>query len=227
MRFSDFCTHCNFTGHSLENCKRLKENKGKQPLVSNPKPRQEFVQKNKSAEVVPEEVNPRSKDDVDLEIEVNEMLEAQLENQNKNAGHANFLSGCVADESQSSAGSEFVEATQQNFSESSAGSSTKNTEEVVQQNMEFLKASWANLAEIADDDAHDIRQVVPILYPNAEPSDIHAGHTSNPLLDSDGFQQVISKNSKKVKNASVVHKASITKSNYPIRSRVGASNSLK
>ena len=232
----DFCTHCNFTGHSLENCKRLKENKGKQPLVSNTKPRQEFFQKTKPAEVVPEELHSRSKDDVDLEIEVNEMLEAQLENQNKDAGQANFVTGCVDDESHSSANSEFVEATQQNFdSESSASSSTKDTQEVVQQNMEFLKASWAKLAETADKDdlqksapsAHDNRQVAPILFSNAESNDIHVEHTSNPHLDTDAFQQVISKNSKKLKNITVVQKASIIKSNYPIRSRVGTSKSLK
>jgi len=124
----------------------------------------------------------------------------------------NFVTGCVDDESHSSADSEFVEATQQNFdSESSVGSSTKDTEEVVQQNMEFLKASWG----------------CPILFPNVEPNDIHVEHTSNPHLDTYGFQQVISNNSKKLKNTTVVQKASVIKSNCPIRSRVGTSKSLK
>jgi len=44
----DFCMHCNYTGHSLENCKRMKETKSKQLFVSNSKPRQEYVQKTKA-----------------------------------------------------------------------------------------------------------------------------------------------------------------------------------
>jgi len=41
------------------------------------------------------------------------------------------------------------------------------------------------------------------------------------LVDKDGFQKVLSKSAKKSQKAAAV------KSNYPIRSRVGASKSLK
>lgn len=125
----DLCTHCNLMGHSLENCKRLKETNVKRPPVSNPKPRQIFVQKAKAPEVVPLEATSRNNEDQVLENEINEPLEAQNVSQKQIDDIQILEEKSDAEDMLSSEGSEFVEDTQQNFDhESKENSSSKHTE---------------------------------------------------------------------------------------------------
>jgi len=153
----EFCNHCNYTGHSIDNYKRLQENKGKQPLVH--KAKQVFVVKTKMPKVIPVVSNARSKEDIQLEQEVNKALETDVNDNNdvnnnidveaeRNINEETYVD---ADEVQSSEGSEFVEATQQNFdSESTNNTSPIPYEAAVLKDMEFLKKSWANLADIEE-----------------------------------------------------------------------------
>ncbi|AES87865.2 DUF4283 domain protein [Medicago truncatula] len=113
-------------GHSIDICKRLKDNKGKQTMAQPVKPRQEFVPKTKAAEVNQVATrSERSKEDVDLENEINDEL-AQDEivpivhdvDQNIEK-EGNESAAFVAVEDNSTDGSEFVEATQQNFEDDS------------------------------------------------------------------------------------------------------------
>lgn len=233
----DFCTHCNCTGHSIDICKRLKDNKGKQTMAQPVKPRQEFVPKTKAAEVNQVATrSERSKEDVDLEYEINDEL-AQDEivpivhdvDQNIEK-EGNESAAFVAVEDNSTDGSEFVEATQQNFEDDSTSKSDASQHvPVVQSDMEFLKKSWANLADLEAEVSTPAVQVsllermqqVPILIPVAETDNVNVESSNSHNIDKDGFQKVLSKSGKKQQKSTTV------RSNYPTRSRVGTSKSLK
>jgi hypothetical protein len=233
----DFCTHCNCTGHSVDICKRLKNNKGKQPMAQPVKPRQEFVQKTKVAEVIQVPArSERSKEDVDLENEINdelaqdEMVPMVQEVDQNIEKEGNESAAFVADEDNSTDGSEFVEATQQNFEDDSTSKSDASQHvPVVQSDMEFLKNSWANLADMeAEVSTHEVQvappervQQVPILIPVADIDNVNVETSNSHNIDKDGFQKVLSKSGKKQLKPTAV------RSSYPIRTRVGTSKSLK
>ena len=113
------------------------------------KPRQEYVRKDKVVEVLPvvNTSEPRSIVDVELENEINvDLIQGKtLPAQNEMlpvAEREGIHAAVFGDDINSTDGSEFVEATQQNFEEES----TNNTNDsqlvpVVQKDMDFLKKS--------------------------------------------------------------------------------------
>jgi len=130
------------------------------------------------------ESKTRSKEDIVLEIEVNNHLEAQRESQKNAAKKDNLEAFANAEEVQSSEGSEFVEATHPNFdNDSNVTYSTNHPEDIAQKDMEFPKASYANLTEIEENDVlqanlppvHvNMQFVTSILIPNVEIVSKHA-----------------------------------------------------
>lgn len=116
----DFCTYCHCTGHYVDICKRLKENKGKQPVIIDSKPQQIFVPKEKIPEVVHEVFSSsnRSPADVELEIEINEAIDAHqaafVDNQHKAQDNNEvFKDDDEVNSSDAETDGSFVEATQQ------------------------------------------------------------------------------------------------------------------
>ena len=147
------------------------------------------------------ESTPKSKEDIALEHEINNAFEAQNVSQNLN-DKDDLESFADADETRSNTGSDFVADTHQNL-HSDVNLSTGTLQPSVP------------LPQV-------IRQVdSPILMPITAPVPHHAEALNLQQIDKDGFQQVISKNAKKL------HKASVGKNSYPIRSRAGSSKTLK
>jgi len=151
----EYCTHCNCTGHSVDKCKRLNEIKGKKPVVQQVKLRPVYVPKAKVPESIPviSSSKTRSKDDLELENEINEAISKEADAHNLAEQGRTVNTEVVAEEEDilSSDGSEFVEATQQNFeSDSSSKASDSQMVPAVHRDIDFLKKSWANLAEMDD-----------------------------------------------------------------------------
>jgi len=226
----DFCTYCHCTGHYVDICKRLKDNKGKQPVIIESKPRQVFVPKEKIPEVVNEvsSSSNRSPADVELEKEINDAIDAHqaafVDNQQEAQDNNDvFKDADEVNSNEAETDGSFVEATQQLVDVSPSSPASINHDDLVQKDMEFLHRSWANLADEEVNNADQEIIVVQVNMPliNQVIPFTSASNMVPQLVDKDGFQKVLSKSAKKSQKAAAV------KSNYPIRSRVGASKSLK
>jgi heat shock protein HspQ len=111
----------------------------------------------------------------------------------------------------------------------------EHTHLLVQQDIQFLKESWANLADLEDQNAIPTSSLIPSLNlanlnldkPPDDPSlDVikHANNVSPSTTENDGFQLVTSR---KKSDKSKSFKPSVTKSSFITRSKVGSSKPFK
>lgn len=185
----------------------------------------------------------RSHEDLYLEKEVNEELEAlQTSNQ---ASSSKTPAGIADIEVHSPSECEFVDATQihdddiTNESNETVNDNGEEILDVVQKDIEFLKESWANLAEmeVDEDDAMSTNQTIQIRDKTASASkvrktlvarnvDLNKSSKSAdnvvPAIDDQGFEKVVTRAGKKVDKVKAAGQNS-----YPIRSRVGTSKPFK
>jgi len=227
----DFCTNCQITGHHIGVCKKLRAldvNQGPHKMQGKAKDRKEWVPKPPevlNVDNTPGKSPERNKEDVDLEKEINEAIEAHNSAFSKNTPE---VTPKVSEAQEvSSERSEFVENTKtldgQEVDNHSEGSvATK--QDLAQRDVDFLKASWVNMAELDrnidfQDDHSELQVINPVLenvsHQVSSPKNMQL--LINTEVDDDGFQQVISKGTKKAQ------KAATLKSSYTTRSKVGTS----
>jgi len=235
----DYCTFCKCTGHYLEICNRNKDLKKDSQVKEQPTSRNKntmtqltYVPKQKEPEHVvldvstPQNMSPRNEEDVQLEKEVNEALLNNIVD-NPDQGGMSIDGATVRNEDeQTSDGSEFVDATQTNAMEELAriddDAIDEVQDEVVRNDIKFLKNSWAHMIETDDNDAE--------LSPTAADASVrHQGvrsnvHTSpkDQITDEQGFTLVTTKATKKLQKAKVT-----SSSRHNTRSKVGTSNPLR
>jgi hypothetical protein len=158
----DFCTYCKCTGHYFEICKRKPVEKSDTVQKNQGQKKPVYVEKKNNA---PEVLNlekaasqERVQQDLNLEKEVNNELEKSgecLGDSSKRNVETEHMVPTVAD-SESTNGSEFVDATQaikndsdeKEFAEAADDVSEdlqEDVHEIVRNDLEFLKESWANL----------------------------------------------------------------------------------
>jgi len=138
----------------------------------------------------------RSPTDVELEKEINEAIDPhqaafgdnQLEAQDNNEV---FKDADEINSSDAETDGSFVEATQQLGNVSPNSPASIDHDDRVQENMEFLRRSWANLAdEEVNDDQQEIAQITSLPLVNQ----VTPVTTMPQILKKDGFQKVLSKN---------------------------------
>jgi hypothetical protein len=238
----DFCDHCNIIGHKFDNCKKRKESAPKDnPVKKNTAPAKHFVpvlNKEKPIEVVNLEgvtpnnysqvrhVEERLAADTLLENEINKAAEAdalivvntQSEHEIPEKDSPQKVASKVVPGS-SDTDSDYVESTQ--FIEEGIENIVVNEQVplLVQNDIAFLKESWANLAELEDQTV--LSPVIPVIAESTKPSDYLvdvnqlAERASPSNVDNEGFKLVTPRSSKKSKPPQ--------KSSYSTRSRVGTS----
>lgn len=217
----DFCTHCQIIGHHIDVCKRLKNHDANQDphkIQGKAKVRQEWATKQ------PEVVNvvnaaantpERNKDDVDLENEINQAIDADTTPKEA----FNNVQQVSRDTT------EFVDDTLSHNNQAVDGDSEESIhtkQNIAQQDINFLKESWAHLAGLEEnvviyEESPEVQAENQVIA--------NATHSQPPKINNDvndeGFQQVISRSNKKGQKPVNI------KSSYKTRSKVGISNLLK
>jgi hypothetical protein len=246
----DFCDSCKFVGHNIENCKRRKDGIIKE-ATKKPVAVKQFVpvqNKGKVDEVInvegsaSKEYNQVRHDQERLEAD--KLLEIEL---NKNLGDTEACSNSphnsenvedvvpvhiitpVVDtqDNSSSIGSDFVDNTQIGQDPKNISSKSDGAEQIpllVQNDIQFLKESWANLADIEDQNA--IPPLAPIQHLDKPPdkaqntvdANKQADMASPSNQDNEGFKLVIGRSSKRIDKA----KASAQKNVHITKSKVGS-----
>lgn len=228
----DFCTHCQSTGHHIEICKRMrdftkgvpqnKQGKAKVPDKTYVPKKPEVVNVESSATKDVE----RSKEDIALENEINESIEAHnaaidliSENRILIPDEPVIVEQVIREDE-----SEFVDNTQSHADlegDSQSTASVHSKAILVQKDIDFLKDSWANLAEL---NVPSVSQDLPVLHVTTAgeiAQQIHSPVISPVAVDDEGFQQVLTKQTKKNQ------KAALMKSTYSTRSKVVRTKPLK
>ncbi|GAU40165.1 hypothetical protein TSUD_292700 [Trifolium subterraneum] len=161
----DVCTNCKIIGHHVGNCKRLKDTYKLRSVVAkgSTAPNKVYapvIDKRKEPEVVDlagsstksyvhvDHAQRRSEEDKELEDELNKDLVSNLDLQGFNVDSPNQVDTQISEDS------EFVGDTQP--PEVAAIDHVQQIPLVVQKDIEFLKESWANLAELEDNCALDL-----------------------------------------------------------------------
>jgi hypothetical protein len=242
----DFCDNCNIIGHKIDNCKKKKDvipiPKKKGPEIA----KQYVPVQTKSVEVVNiEDTSPKNYSqaqhaeeriaaDIQLENEINNVVDdtvvvnSPVEQHSPEIGSTNVdVSKTNSVHSKSDTDSEFVDSTQvilEPVADDTVGIvAVDQVPLLVQNDIAFLKQSWANLADLEDQ-----AQVIPSVLVNKVPPDLSqpavdvnqsAEKASPSLMDSEGFQVVTSKSAKKAKP----HQ----KSSYITRAKVGSSKPFR
>lgn len=256
----DFCAYCKIPGHHIDICKKRnmgntdkvqkEQNKRKDSAVV----RQHYVpavRGNNEGSVdtnnAQPEVHSRHEEDLQLEREINEELQVVLaEHTAKQASSnkSNPANSVFNEDAHSSTGSQFVDATQE--IESAKGKSPASTEKettpkAILKDMEFLKKSWANLADPRNEDDEDeevmsesnnntLRNAgADISKTRTLNFDVNAENFLSKSVDfvntsnhDQGFQLVTTRATKKAAKSK-----SARQSSYPIRSRAGTSKPFK
>jgi hypothetical protein len=241
-----YCDHCNFIGHKFENCKRRKE-----PAFKKPEPPKQYVPvqpTEKVDDVIPVEVSSskhysqvnhdqdRLEADRILEKEVNNVSDSLHSPVGESLANTPVMEPVrqpvivVENTPEKSPGissstqSEFVDNSQVPSLTIVEKQKTADVEQpvlLVQQDIQFLKESWANLADIED---QAMLQVPPLLLdkpPDIPALDVNkqADNLSPSNTENDGFQLVTTR--KKFDKAKA-SKPPIHKAGHITRSKVGS-----
>jgi hypothetical protein len=255
----DVCTNCKIIGHHVGNCKRLKDtNKqrsevAKKDSIEPSKVYAPVVDKHKEPEVVDlagsssksyvqvDHAQKRSEEDKELEDELNEGIKSNIDLQGINVDSPNQA------DTQSTEDSEFVEATQ--LLEVAVINQVQQIPPVVQKDIEFLKESWANLADLEDNYVIDPDpDIANVANNSSKPAASAAKRTLNvtgasiaqvsqgdvnqqadkvitDVDDSQEFELVVSKSAKRSKKGKLAsHKHSIS---YTTRSKADSPRPFK
>lgn len=215
----DYCTFCKCTGHYLEICNRNKDLKkdahvkdqsvGKDTAA---KAKMTYVPKQKEPEIVDLEdstsknVAPRNEDDIQLEREVNEALDMAA-NEMDQADASPDAANVRNDDEQSSDDS-FVDATQTNEGNHAYEGSARMNEdenhtdevhdEVVQNDINFLKQSWANMTDAGDgNNVTNSTNAADVNVPFQNVGSMVQSSPNEKITDEQGFIRVTSEASKR------------------------------
>jgi hypothetical protein len=241
-----YCDHCNFIGHKFENCKRRKE-----PAFKKSEPPKHYVPvqpTEKVDDVIPVEVSSskhysqvnhdqdRLEADRILEKEINNVSDSLHSPVGESLANTPVMEPVeqpvivVENTPEKSPGissstqSEFVDNSQVPSLTIVEKQKTADVEQpvlLVQQDIQFLKESWANLADIED---QAMLQVPPLLLdkpPDIPALDVNkqADNLSPSNTENDGFQLVTTR--KKFDKAKA-SKPPIHKASHITRSKVGS-----
>ena len=265
----DFCSYCKIPGHHVDICKKRKmvnvqkeKNKKSEPVVRATNVRQEYVpvfratnvENIDNSEAQAADQN-RTEADLELELEINEELQAiQVEqpairdSSNKSPEQATIHASSNKsqhldvpipnDDAQSSTGSQFVDATQEidrADCNSPANSVFENTPKALLKDMRFLKESWANLADVAADenDDEDSSLNTSARHVGDGNSQIHFNANTDTSLSkaADNVNPSIDDQGFQLVTTRATKKATksktIRQNTYPLRSRAGTSKPFK
>jgi hypothetical protein len=243
-----FCDHCNIIGHKLDNCKRRKDT-ANIPKKNEPSKHYVPVQPKEKVDevIIVEESSSKQYSQVNHEqerFEADQILEDEI---NKESDSLVDVEGNVivdkpvpapilqvvnspelSQDNSSTNQSDFVANTQIDNAATAETHDPGEAETIpflVQQDIQFLKESWANLAD--SEDHMNIHVPVPPLILD-KPPDIplidvnkHADNVSPSTTENDGFQLVTSR------KKSFKTNASNQKSSYITRSKVGSPKPFK
>jgi len=216
----DFCTHCQCTGHHIDVCKRLRElnqgetqhrqGKGKVPEMIYVAKKPEMVNLETSTAKVPE----KSKEDIALEVEINEAIEVHKEAFALN--NKTPVESVSKEQLVSQGETEFVDNTQSQADlegNMQSPASVHSKANIAQKDIEFLNESWANLADLEVNEEPQNRYLA--LQATCAGETAHLSQTPvlcPVILDDEGFQQVISKQAKKSQKVALIKHTRSTRS---------------